>query len=454
MIKLSIKMRVTLWYTLFLTAVVIFVLIYIVTTGKSSITADSRNQLTKITEYNMDEIDFEDGELELDDDFYFFSEGVYTLIYSSNEQLIAGTYPARFNLPAPYLDGDLHQVNAGTNQYYVYDRVLDFGNDGSIWIRGIILIANDNNLISAMIQSAFILFPLLVIIAALGGYFITKKAFQPVVSIRQAAESITEGKDLSKRIQLPKSKDEIYNLAETINLMLIRLEQSFESEKQFTSDASHELRTPVAVINSNCEYALEHANTPEEYIECLEAISRQTNKMSKLISNLLTITRIDQGTTKLEFEHTNLSDLVKMICEEQVSIHPESIALTTAIDDSVFGNVDRSMFTRLTVNLIENAYQYGKEKGHIYISLTENKNTIVLTVQDDGIGIPENELENIWQRFYQINSSRTNQKGSMGLGLSMVKQIADLHHGTIALSSTLNTGSIFTLKFPKNHSIF
>lgn len=446
--RLSIKLRVTLWYTLFLIAVVLFVFIYIIISGQFAITSDSRNRLSNVMEQNLDEVEYEDGELDIDDDFLFFTNGVTSLIYSESQSLIGGTVPDQFQAPPPSIDGNIQQITAGSNRYYLYDRYLPSKDGGPLWLRSIILISSETGIVSAMIHSSFILLPILVVIAALGGYWITRRAFLPITAMTQAAEEITEGKDLSKRIQLKDGKDEFHLLAETINHMLSRLERSFESEKQFSSDASHELRTPVAVIKSNCEYALKHGTSFEDYRDSLETINRQTDKMTKIIASLLTITRMDQGTAKTEFEQTNISELIELICEEQRQIHAGNIQLKLSIQPDLYYLADRSLFSRMLINLIDNAYQYGKENGQIHISLVKKETSLTLSVQDDGIGIPPEHQEKIWQRFYQADASRTNEKGSLGLGLSMVKQIVDLHRGTIVVNSTPDYGSIFMINLP------
>lgn len=446
--RLSIKMRVTLWYTLFLLSVVIFVLIYMVVTGQAAVNSDSRNRMTKVMEDNLDEIEYDDGELDIDDDFSYFKEGVYTQVYTVNQELIRGMAPEGFEAPPFDVDGTMKQIRSGSSQFFVYDRLLQFKHGESLWLRSILSVSSDSGFVNAMIRSAFVLLPLLVVAAAVGGYRITRRAFLPVEKITQAAEAINDGKDLSKRIELPTRIDEIYILADTINHMLTRLEKSFEAEKQFASDASHELRTPVAVIKSNCEYALKHALTVEDSHDSLETIQRQAEKMTRIIATLLTMTRMDQGTAKLEIEDTDLTELVQIICEEQKNVHAKTMTLTADLQEHIVYPADRSLFTRMVSNLIENAYQYGRENGHIYVGLRRADQFLELTVIDDGIGIKNEDQEKIWQRFYQADPARANANGSLGLGLSMVKQIAAAHHGTIELNSQPGKGTIFTLKFP------
>ena len=173
--------------------------------------------------------------------------------------------------------------------------------------------------------------------------------------------------------------------------------------------------------------------------------------MSKLISELLMISRMDKNTVKLNFESVDISELVTFVCDEQREIHDESITLNTEIENGITAEADRFLLVRLFINLISNAYQYGKEGGNINVRLFEKDGNIVFSVQDDGIGISEKDIPKIWERFYQADSSRTDN-GSMGLGLSMVKWIANCHGGEITVKSELGMGSTFTFTFPKGGS--
>ena len=229
--------------------------------------------------------------------------------------------------------------------------------------------------------------------------------------------------------------------------MFYKLQTTLENEKQFTSDASHELRTPVAVIMSECEYVLDCADSLDDAKESVESIKRQSDKMSKLIDELLTITRMDKNTQKLNFENVDISELLSFVCDEQEEIHDGSKTLIRSIAPDIHSNADHLLLTRLFINLISNAYQYGKDGGTITVTLEEDNNNIVFSVIDDGIGIAKEHLQKIWERFYQVDSSRTN--GSMGLGLSMVKWIAECHNGAVTVESEVGKGSKFVFVMPK-----
>ena len=299
--------------------------------------------------------------------------------------------------------------------------------------------------------AAFILLPFSVLLIALGGYLITARALRPLSAMTETARTISRGKDLTQRIRLGAGKDEVHVLAHTFDQMMERLQISFENEKQFTSDVSHELRTPVAVILSQCEYASQEGTPPEELRGSIGVIGAQARKMSVLISQLLTLARADNGKQKLQYELVNLSELAEIIAEEQsLAAEEKGITLQTDISPEILMRADETMMMRLFINLISNSITYGKPGGHTRIILSADEKEITGSVADDGIGIPAEHLDKIWQRFYQVDPSRTSGSGSgSGLGLPMVKWIVEAHGGQIGVSSRPGEGSVFTFRFPR-----
>lgn len=223
-----------------------------------------------------------------------------------------------------------------------------------------------------------------------------------------------------------------------------RLERSFEAERQFTSDASHELRTPVAVILAG----LDHGQpTEEDYRQSVDVIRRQGQQMSRLIGQLLHITRLEQGTQKTYMERADLSALAEAVCEQQRLIAPAGTELTLDAPEPVEVQADVLLMTRVLNNLIANAFRYGKDGGHVSVTVRRENGWAVLAVRDDGIGIAPEQQERIWQRFYQVDPARSGGEGT-GLGLYMVRQIARLHGGTAEVDSAPGQGSTFTVRIP------
>lgn len=448
--RISIKTKVTLWYTTLMVVLVSLMMMFIFFISKGLEETSTKNVLVGVVEDRLNKIDYEDGELKIDNDFDSFYFQVYLSVYSKDMQKVYGELPENIKSPQGFTNNTVRTVNNGSSKWYVYDSRVSFEEYGDVWIRGITAISDSESALITMLSIAGVTLPFLVVVVALGGYFITGQAFKPVRQINEAAERIGGGRDLSQRIQIGEGKDEIYTVAKTFNDMIGRLEQSFESEKQFTLDVSHELRTPVSAIVSQSEYALENAKTIDEAKDALSVVLAQARKISGLISHLLMLSRIDMGHKMLTLELLNLSELTEMVAEEQYeAANEKDIEIQTDITSGLHVQADETMMLRMLINLVSNAVKYSKPGGHIVIGLVKDGNNIIGSVADDGIGIAEEHLPRIWERFYQVNPSRTSTRaGGVGLGLSMVKWIVEAHNGSISVSSKLGKGSVFTFVLP------
>ena len=212
---------------------------------------------------------------------------------------------------------------------------------------------------------------------------------------------------------------------------------------------SHELRTPVAVIISQCEYLLENENLAAEEKEEIAVILKQAKRMSKLTSEMLMIARNEQDEQHL-MEKLDFGLLSELVIEElQTKAREKNIEISLQKQDDLFMNGDQTLLLRMMMNLINNAINYGKTNGHISVILKAENDRIVGEVKDDGIGISEEHLDKIWERFYRIDKSRSRENGGTGLGLSMVRWIVSLHNGTIHVESIEGVGTSFIFRFPK-----
>ncbi len=456
--KWSIQSRVTVWYTALMFLLVFLVLLFLLSISREVVENDAKKVLISTVEASLEEIDYDDGKIEIDDDLEFLQNTVLLSVYDAEFQMLEGRVPTGALLTEPFEDGVVRKVEEKGESFFLYDRKIAFKKYDGVWIRGLISASGAASAVHSLVQLSFLLLPLLVLLAAAGGYLITRRAFRPVAQIRRTAEEIGDSKDLSRRIHLEGGKDEIYALANTFDDMLERLEQSFLREKQFTSDASHELRTPVTVVLAQCEYTLEEDRKPEEYQAALEVIQRQARRMSVLIAQMLTLARMDrQEEKRCQMEWMNLSELTELVCEEQAALAKEKgIDLSASVCPDCFAWADQEMITRLLINLIENAVKYGRSQGFVRITLYQEDSHLLFAVEDNGIGIAEQDLPHIWDRFYQADDSRQvlGSAHGTGLGLSMVKWIAEQHGGTVTVSSILGKGSRFTFRMPitKPHS--
>lgn len=446
---LSIKQKVTLWYACMLVLIVLLLFGFIFSISRSLLQRESDSRLEELVLDFADEIDFENGVYELDDDVRFYENGVIFSIYDEQGRLIAGSVPTGFPADTTLKAFSFQTFSASGNAWSVYDAALPYGEDQILWIRGILpsetLFSVERTLFFVLLVAC----PLLIAVALLVGYSITRRAFLPIEEIRRTAETIGAGGDLSARIPTERTQGEIRQLAETFNEMFGRLETSFEHERQFTSDASHELRTPVAVITSQAEYSLLPDATPEEQREGLEVILEQARKMSALISQLLMLARADSGTQQLTMAPVDLSLLASMTAEQcREAAARRQIRLDCEIAPGIMTEGDQASLVRVFLNLLENAIQYGRPGGFVKLTLSVQNDFAVCSIADDGIGIARENLERIWQRFYRVDPSRNPGGSNTGLGLSLVKWIIEAHHGTIEAESGLGKGSCFTFRLP------
>jgi signal transduction histidine kinase len=447
--KMSIKVKLTLWFTLVSFLLVVIVQGFMLILDGGAVMDDAGALLVSVVQENLKRVDERDGKTDVND-IAAFRNGVYTSVYDESGKFLSGAVP--FETDEPFSRGATRTVTVSGKEFLLYDVYVQLSS-GGVWVRGVTPAETADTLLQTVLSLSAFTLPLALVLGAAGGYLVAGRALKPIRQITEAANAINDGNDLSRRIGLgkPGSHDELQKLSDTFDNMFERLEKSFDSQQQFTSDVSHELRTPITVILAECDYTRKHAKTTENYGTALEVVSRQAKKMSRLVESLLSLSRLDLGTAKTNFEEEDLSELINVICEETRLVGSKGITMQTDIEEGICANIDVTLMSRLVQNLIDNAYKYGREGGGIEVTLRGEKRFAVIKVADDGMGIAKEQLEKIWQRFYQGDSSRSGGEG-LGLGLAMVKQIAELHGGSVSAESEPGRGSTFTVKIPRTQA--
>ena len=447
----SITGKITIWYTLFMiiiTACFFGVMIY---TGSTRASELAKTKLRDAVRDASDEISASGSDFIIDKDLEFYDDGVYISVYELDGTLVEGRRPIEIAELPELKDRKLRSLDGDDNEvWYLYDSL--FSVDGrQIWVRGIVRDFAQKSTFAFMMRLSFIGFPLLMLIAALGGYILSKRSFRPVREMTATAEEISRDADLSRRIELGDGHDEIYQLGRTFNSMFDRLERSFNDEKQFTSDASHELRTPLAVMISQSEYALEDTAYREK---ALQVINREARRMSGLVDRLLTFARSDSGRLVVEKEDIDLSALCEDIAEQQICLAEEKgVIVETDVQPGIHVTGDETMLIRMILNLIDNAMKYGVAEngtGTVRLSLRRQQcdgmEMACCSVEDNGPGISGEDMEHIWERFFRVDRSRSSE--GYGLGLSMVYTLSKVQGGKVRAQSKPGEGSCFTFMLP------
>ena len=439
----SAKFRLTLWLTLMVLTLAAVVLGFVILFNESSTLDDPAERLVKMVERNASRVEFDNGRFDWED-LSAYRRGVYCCFYNQQGELLLAALPEDVD-PAglDFQANIVRTVRLGEQDYFLYDSYVDMDVTG-LWIRGLVATGDSSGLMHAITMITLTLLPLLLLVALGGGWLIAWDTFRPMEQILAAANSISNGEDLTARIRLKRASSEMLRLADAFNRMFERLERSFRAQQQFASDASHELRTPITVILAECDRAQRKNLSPEATRESLDVIADQGRKMSDLVQQLLSLTRMERGGDAYPLREGDLSLFVASCCEEFIPAADRGIRLSTDIAPGVTARFHPALYSRIIQNLLENAYKYGREGGWIHLRLQQENGKAVLTVEDNGAGIPPEDQDKIWGRFWQGSSGREQENGT-GLGLAMVKEIAEFHGGRAAVESVPGQGSRFTV---------
>jgi len=291
--------------------------------------------------------------------------------------------------------------------------------------------------------------PLLVVLASLLGYWLSGRALAPVNRIIEAAEEIGV-RDLASRLPVPKAQDELRRLTETVNAMLSRIELAVQRIQQFTADASHDLRTPLSLIRTNAELALRRPRTENEYRQTLERILGASEETTQLIDALLTLARADLGAAQLEPRCFDVTPVLHKSAHKAAFLALEKgLAFSESLSEqSLYLHADVAAIERLLLALLDNAVKYTPSRGHVQFRSRREGESICIEIEDSGMGISEQDLPRIFDRFFRADRARSGEVPGSGLGLSIARWVVDSHEGAMEVSSRLGQGSLFRVRLP------
>lgn len=373
--KLSVRLRITLLYTFFMTVLTAASLFLLFSLSSREVLTTTGAELEEEVHESVEELTIQNGEVRVDSDFYSLEKGVYLALYDEQGYFLYGRVPYGVDVQPEFEDGNLRKLNDRQKKWFVYDQFFKVDGENSVYVRGVTSITDVEEKFYVTMRIALLSLPLMLVVTVLAGFYFTGRTLLPVKQMTGAVKKIREEENLSGRIGLEGHgrKDEIYVLAETFDEMFAQVER------------------------------------------------------------------------------LNLSELTEMAVEEQKLLAEEKGLCRTfelQIAPEVYAWADESYYIRLLVNLLENAVYYGKENGMVKVTLAKNGKMIEGIVEDNGIGISEEDLVHIWERFYRADSARSTDSHS-GLGLSMVKWIVEAHGGTIRAESRLGEGTRFIFEIPE-----
>ena len=307
-----------------------------------------------------------------------------------------------------------------------------------------------HSLLHRLVAALLAVGSIVLLVCAAGSYWLAGRSFAPITRLVETARKIKAG-DLHQRVPVPVVRDEVQYLAVTLNEMLESLDQSFARQRRFVADASHELRTPVAVIRNKAGVALLDTPSLPEATMALQEIRAETERLSLLLTDLLTLARGDEGQARFEREVVDFDRLVETVAATtEVLAAERGIQLTVQILHPVTVMGDEARLIQVVMNLLDNAIHYTPSGGRVCISVEQTVDCVCLQVRDTGIGIAPEHQPHIFERFYRVDSARSRTEvGNSGLGLSIVEWIVHAHNGSVSVESEVGRGSCFTVRLPK-----
>lgn len=433
----SLTFKIIAWYTIFLSAVLILLSVFIF-------------QFTQRWESNELNTRLESTAVTMADNlnqFQPYQKGSFYILYSQEGLILKGALPDGFPKQTIMSPNKIAEITINDMTYYYYDTPT---HDGAFngWIRGIAPIRNVNSRTANMLYTLLFGGIAFLIIATLGGYLLIKRSLKPVRDITKTAAEITNSRNLSRRIPAAGSgDDELSELTVTLNKMFKALDDSSTRERQFSSDVSHELRTPIAVIKAEADFGRKHIKDLGEAKEAFTNIYQKSRFMTDLISQLLDLARLDQFDS-LAKQEINLSSMLHTIAHDYERLSEENhIKFSANIADNICLTCHPAALQRAIGNFLDNAFKF--TRSQVKLKSYRLHGAVVISVEDDGPGIPEEALPKIWNRLYQTDASRSHKKNKgVGLGLYFVRRVAQLHKAAVDVQSTPNVKTTFSLVIP------
>lgn len=388
---------------------------------------------------------YEDGIIKPNEDFRYVDDGMYFRILDEDGSVILGESPIKVEFTEEGLSQRLRMVESEGEEYYIIGRINKRMTKevGHIIYNQCIVNKRDVESKYKFIKyTSYASIPVFLMLVLMAGLVMSGKISGPLKQMSKTAEIIGQEGELSRRIEYDGKIKELGVLAATNNRMLERIENMLEMQKQFSSDVAHELRTPIAVLLAQCEYAKEYVSTKEEFDDAIDVIYRQTKKTNMVITQLLNLNRLESERVVLDLEDADLDEMIRSICDEIEFKERDDVQFELALS-GVRADMDIGLMLILLQNLIQNAVKYSARPARVKITTQYRDDAVVVKVQDFGCGIREEDLPHIFDPFFRVEKARNSE--GFGLGLPLADRIAKAHKGEIKVDSVWGKGSTFTL---------
>ena len=388
---------------------------------------------------------YEDGIIKPNEDFRYVDDGMYFRILDEDGLVILGESPIKVEFTEEGLSQRLRMVESEGEEYYIIGRINKRMTKevGHIIYNQCIVNKRDVESKYKFIKyTSYASIPVFLMLVLMAGLVMSGKISGPLKQMSKTAGIIGQEGELSRRIEYDGKIKELGVLAATNNRMLERIENMLEMQKQFSSDVAHELRTPIAVLLAQCEYAKEYVSTKEEFDDAIDVIYRQTKKTNMVITQLLNLNRLESERVVLDLEDADLDEMIRSICDEIEFKEKDDVQFELALS-GVRADMDIGLMLILLQNLIQNAVKYSARPARVKIATQYRDDAVVVKVQDFGCGIREEDLPHIFDPFFRVEKARNSE--GFGLGLPLADRIAKAHKGEIKVDSVWGKGSTFTL---------
>ncbi len=425
-------------------------LIAIQVLSNAAIDSEIKRELARSMEVNIHNISIENEQVKISEKFLYKSEDVYFLVIRKKRELIAGEYPKEAERKLSKYrvrNGYSRSINHNGETYYLRDIRIGRIEGKGIFIRGIIRESDVDSFYRGIEIVSYLVIIGVLSVMLFCEVFLAKRISKELKRMCKIAENVSSSLDMSQRMDGDYRFYEISVLAKANDRMLDRLEQTFLLQEQFTADVAHELRTPVAVISAQCQYAKKKVDSVEEYREVLDVVYRQSKKIDTLITQLLNLSRLDQDRMQIEREELDLVEIVQSVCDGMREGLENNVSVRLNLREA-FSTGDISLISIVIQNLIINAAKFSYPDGIIEIETGETEGEAYVAVKDYGIGIAKKNQERIFRRFFKCDESRN--VGGFGLGLPLSRKIAEKHGGRITVISEPGKETVFTLYLPVN----